>query len=160
MAWQKIQVYFAISPSKIQDRKLLNPIRHRREKLSKGGSPMWRRGLCLAVLLAALPLWGVPAQAGQRLVTLPGGLRQVQVQELDRQLGTPVQWMAVTQLPADTVAYLDGRPLALGQRLDRAEVDRLYLFSPRERLWMGVLAVPESAPRSSGLRIRCINPAF
>ena len=110
---------------------------------------MWRRGLCLAVLLAALPLWGVPAQAGQRLVTLPGGLRRVQVQELDRQLGTPVQWMAVTH-----------RPLALGQRLDRAEVDRLYLFSPREQLWMGVLAVPESAPRNSGLRIRCINPAF
>ena len=120
---------------------------------------MWRKAACLAVLLAALPLWGVPAQAGQRLVTLPGGFYRVRAAELDRQLGARVAWLAVTQLPRDTVAYLDGRPLDWGRLLGREELEHLYLFSPQSHLWMGVLAGPMPASPAAG-RIRCINPVF
>ncbi len=123
---------------------------------------MWHRLSCLILLLGMLPLEvQVQAWEGQQLVTLPGGFHRVQMEELDRQLGGQVKSLAVTLLPTDTVAYLDGRPLPWGHQLDRDQLERVYLFSPRRYVWMGVLPIQEPHQLTKSMhRIRCINPTF
>ena len=118
----------------------------------------------VALLAAALAACCCDLRAaaweGQQAVSVrAGGLRRLDVAAVEEQLGGSFERLAVTLAPQRAVLYLDGEPLGWGRPLTRAEAARVFLFSPEERVSLGVLPLAGSPPPRRP-RIRCINPVF
>lgn len=142
-----------------------------------------------AVIAAAVVFsCAVSVQArGQRMVTLPPGLHRLDIAALEARLGT-FEAVAVTIPPPRwrAVLYLDGSPVEGYRMLNRAQLERVWIFvpegAPASAAMLpftpsyggaaGITGLPrgtssavkaQASPKVGGERrprIRCINPVF
>lgn len=118
-----------------------------------------------ALLLAiGLVLAGAMRVSAQEIVPI-GTKRLYKLEELLQNIQkTPVEAVAVTFLPSETILWLDGQPLEPYTMLDAKTASRVYVFSAGVNGTTGIGVTPLSV-RSSGhekqpIRIRSVNPYF